>query len=187
MMTQEQGTQRRCAECGRFLSASQTEGPCPSCGATVGDVPSTGTVAETSNGTTLHAANGEARLHGPYGTVAVPIEPSVPAAPAPNGASASLSTRATRPPRGVVILRPSQLHPDAAPIVPRPPEPVAEPEEPSRVVDVAAWRAAPRVDPTPELLPRRPEPDSADWTIRIFVGVAIGVLVGVAVPFLLTR
>jgi hypothetical protein len=186
-MTQEQATRRRCGECGRFLSTDTTDGTCTACEAENGTT-ATGTTPEhaATNGTANGAANG---------SVAIPIQAPISSAVPARTPSASLSTGATRPPRGVVIQRPSELHPEAHSLLAlKAPEqlpqavPPVRPPEPEAPLDQFDIRARLRSfqEETPEPLPR-PAPEPVDWTLRIFVGVAIGVLVGIAIPFLLTR
>lgn len=254
-MTVDQA-RRRCTGCGRFLSAEALEdGACTSCGTAVRRPAATsndaaagaegnGTRATTTDGSSANGAGGPSTDEPeadsvPADAVAVPIE-APGGAPAPIGvpptrASASLSTQAIRAPRGVVIMRPSELHPDAPSPVVRPaperlpevrpdpkPLPAPAPPTPERRVEparasrpeaapppvvvppVAAPPVAPPtvVAPMSQARPARvspaPEPvrsSSSDgggmsilwWTVRIVVGVSIGILIGVAIPLLLSR
>jgi hypothetical protein len=211
VLTVEQATQRlrRCAECGRFLSSDAIDGLCTSCGETVHAAAANDTSHDTSHDTSngpsaAPTSNGTSAA--PSGTIADPttsgtspagadadvdgavailIEAPIANVAPSRGASASLSTSAIRP-RGVVILRPSQLHPDAtSPIGVKAAEPLIEPLVRQRPVEVTPQ---PAVEPLPQpvSVPDRAD-DTDDWTIRIVVGVIIGILVGVAVPFLLSQ
>jgi hypothetical protein len=201
-MTQEEAARRRCAECGRFLPSDSADGLCSSCHENA-----TGTTAERhtlGNG----SANGQAKslTQVRFGT---PITRASPV----HGATASLSTGAIRPPRGVVIMRPSELHPEqASPAALKAPEAWIERDEPKTAVEIQP-RIRPHAERPPEPLPerrvaerqerapeRRPaqvptyrpqeEPltgvDLGVWALRIVLGVVIGTLMGLAIPLILS-
>jgi hypothetical protein len=203
-MTVEQATKRRCTACGRFLSSEADEtGSCTSCGTKIRQ-PTKSAAANKA------AAPREAVV--PQDAVAVPIEKTL--GVAPTRASASLSREAIRPPRGVVIMRPSELHPDTpVPVVrpapdplpdaapePAPPPPGARPV--ARAEPVAQPMPEPRTIQAPRIEQAAPiAPIVADrsanqsegggpslmwWTVRIVVGVTMGILIGIAIPFLLS-
>lgn len=205
-MTVDQAT-RRCTGCGRYLAPEAFEtGACTACGTKVRMTPATTVVAP---GAVV-----------PEDAVAVPIEkPNAkkPLGVAPTRATASLSKQAIRPPKGVVILRPSELHPDAPPpAVRRAPERFPEPEpEPDAASEPRLVLPATPVEPlasvAPDPAPAQPPvlqaaPASAPtvsartdedesfgegttlmwWVVRIVVGVLMGLLIGIAIPFLLS-
>jgi hypothetical protein len=120
------------------------------------------------------------------------------------------TTRSVRPPRGVVILRPSELHPDApSPLGRRKPDRALAPRRETTRTPVPMFSAEstedvayplPPADPWPvgsrqpavarrsqPLPPPRDRGRSLMWGLKVVVGVALGVLVGFAVPFLLLR
>jgi hypothetical protein len=203
-MTPEQATRRlrRCADCGRFLSSDGDDDLCMACGETANAAVSEHKAPE--NGSANDSANGSANGHAPMGDLTpIPIEtpdpidapmpteatalpePPMPSATAPRPTTTGPANGAMRPPRGVVIMRPSELHPEkASPIAVKAPEVAVERQEPPTAVEIQP-RIRPFVDVLPEPMPR-PAPEPVDWTLRIVVGVAIGVLVGIAIPLVLT-
>lgn len=157
-------TRRRCSQCGRFLAAGSTEKLCTLC--------------------TAAGANGS---EPPPSAISVrqAAEPPPP------------FEQAVRPEPGVVIPRPSQLHPDEEHPVPkrlppvRPPiVPLAPPPPPTPAAGrspkpaKAKARQAERADPD---VNRERRIISVEWIPRLVVGLAIGLLVGIAVPLLLSR
>jgi hypothetical protein len=161
-MTQEETTRRRCVACGRFRSVETPGGVCWSC-----------------------------RASG-IGQTAIPIEtptPQLAAVRARSGSSGSSSSK-PKPPRGVVILRPSQLHPDASsPVMRAPVETSVRPAPPP----ISAYQSRDvEVRPIEEPMPRL-QLDSdgwavvAAWGLRVVLALAVGILVGIVIPFLLSR
>ena len=204
-MTPEQATRRlrRCADCGRFLSSDGDDDLCLACGETANAAVSEHKAVE--NGSANGSANGSTNGHAAIADLTpIPIETSHPIeSPLPTEATApaespmptvtpprpadaaSRSNGAIRPPRGVVIMRPSELHPEkASPVAVKAPVVAVEREEPATAVGIQP-RIRPFVDIQPEPMPR-PAPEPVDWTLRIVVGVAIGVLVGIVIPLVLT-
>ena len=200
-MTQDEAARRRCVECGRFLPSDSVDGLCASCHDNA-----TGTTVERHEFGT-GSANGQSKslTQVRFGT---PITRASPA----RSATASVSTGAIRPPRGVVIMRPSELHPEkAAPAALKAPEAWVEREEPPIVVGIQP-RTRPFAEQRPGPAPRReqrPAPrqeqrsptvaayrpqeepqssiDMGVWALRIVLGVVIGTLMGIAIPFVLSR
>ncbi|HEY6608610.1 MAG TPA: hypothetical protein VI277_05375 [Candidatus Limnocylindria bacterium] len=159
-------TRRRCSQCGRFLAAGSTEKLCTLCI----DAGANGSAPEPSAISVRQAA-----------------EPPPP------------FEQALQP--GVIIPRPSQLHPDEEhPVAKRlppvrpavvtiapPPLPAPAPAKAARTPKPpkpARVRQAERVD-TDVIRERRVV--SVAWIPRLIVGLAIGLLVGIAVPLLLSR
>ena len=182
-MTQEQSTRRRCVECGRFRATEATDDVCWACRA---------------------AGNGR---------TAAPIEAPKPLAAlrGNRAASSGSSSAKPKPPRGVVILRPSQLHPDAPPLL-APRETSLPSVRPLSDVASRDVTITPTDEPLPALRPdlyrmtqqdshriaqpdpyRTAQPESrpavewGKWALRAVVGVGGGILIGMVIPFLLSR
>lgn len=224
---------RRCISCGRFLSATSTGDRCEQC---VARQASTGTQVAAFPDPVPPAARASrkpARAPVPEPTPA-PVPESTPVAPASwpprptphpllraDESSAVVVPRANPEP-GIVIPRPSQLHPSghatalapastpsAPPMtaprvsaIPTPastaPKPaVAVGEPPVAVAAPAtsrrAMQAAPIIDlPAPGAAPALPAVEhrsGIDWWrwFQIVMGIGVGALVGVGIPYLLTR
>ena len=175
---------RRCEQCGRFLPAGSRETLCSVCTAS----PPGPVATPSTNG-------GSASLK----------KPSEKAAPPP-------FADAVRPAPGVIIPRPSQLHPDADHPVPKlsapppPPMPSAAHVATAAIaagVRPAAAPARPRKQAEPaKVKPAKVKPQKIKppkqvsfggpgrmfvWGPRLIVGLAVGLLVGIVVPLLLSR
>jgi hypothetical protein len=159
-------TRRRCSQCGRFLAAGSTEKLCTLCI----DAGANGSEPELSAISARQASEPPPPFEG-----------------------------AVRPAPGVVIPRPSQLHPDEEHPVPkklppvRPPIASPAPSPTTTPAPKAARKAKPARAPVRQV--ERAETDairerriiSVEWVRRLIVGLAIGLLVGIAVPLLLSR
>lgn len=214
---------RRCESCGRFLPTSSTEPLCASC-------VERGETAKPPAGTQVAAFPDPELDPQPAPTKPRRALPSVPPASSwpPRGPIATASPTTPRPApstlteRGIIIPRPSELHPPASQHTALATEGEAAEPPPASAPAAAVATAPPAVPaPAPSAAARAPAPapaaspaprsaarrhpmqatpvvtrppiggslrhDVLRIAIQVLIALAIGIVVGVAIPFLLSR
>lgn len=172
---------RRCESCGRFLPASRTEPLCASC-AERGKTIAVQVAAFPETGKDDAARPRRALPNVPPSSSWPPRAQAT----APPSSADLLPAPTTLTERGIIIPRPSELHParkesteppamvSAAPTAPR----SSARRNPMQATPVSATRHAPGVGL---------RGDAVRIAIQVLIALAIGIVVGVAIPFLMSR